>query len=77
MGDGGNEDLKVAIAAQTNAIEYIPIALLLLFALEYNNANIIIVHLMGLTLITGRIIHARGILCVDLKTRVLGMRITL
>ena len=27
VGDGGNEELKIAVAAQTNAIEYIPIAL--------------------------------------------------
>jgi uncharacterized membrane protein YecN with MAPEG domain len=62
IGDGGNEEIKIAMAAQSNAIEYIPIALLLLFALEYNNANLLIVHLLGLLLITGRIIHAKGIL---------------
>jgi len=77
IGDGDKEELIIARAAQSNAIEYIPIALLLLFALEYNKANSIIVHLFGLSLITGRIIHARGLLSDRLKIRVLGMQITL
>lgn len=77
IGDGGNEDLMSSMAAQSNAIEYIPIALLLLFALEFNNANSLIVHLSGLALISGRIIHAKGILSSNLKTRVLGMQITI
>jgi len=77
IGDGGNDELKTAMAAQSNAVEYIPIALLLLFALEYNQANIIIVHLLGLSLITGRMIHAKGILSKALKVRVLGMKITI
>jgi len=77
IGDGRNEDLIISMAAQSNAIEYIPIALLLLFALEYNNANKLIVHLLGLSLIAGRIIHAKGLLSSSLKTRVLGMQITI
>jgi len=40
IGDGGNKELMISIAAQSNAVEYIPIALLLLFALEYNKANL-------------------------------------
>ena len=77
IGDGGNEQLKIAMAAQSNAIEYIPIVLLLLFALEYNEGNIFLVHLLGLSLIVGRIIHAKGVLSDRLKTRVLGMQITI
>ena len=76
-GDGGVDDLKLAIAAQSNAIEYIPIALLLLFALEYNKANTIIVHFLGLSLLVGRIVHAKGMLSSSLKTRVLAMQITI
>jgi len=77
IGDGRNEELIISMAAQSNAIEYIPIALLLLFALEYNNANKLIVHLFGLSLIIGRLIHAKGLLSSSLKTRVLGMQITI
>lgn len=77
IGDDNNEELKIAIAAQSNAIEYAPISLILMFALEYNQANIILVHLSGLSLIAGRIIHARGLLSLNLKQRVLGMQITI
>lgn len=77
VGDGGKEELKLAIATQSNAIEYIPIALLLLFALEYNKANILIIHISGLSLIVGRLIHAKGMLSSNLKIRVLGMQITI
>lgn len=34
IGNGGVDSLKLANAAHSNAIEYIPIALILLFALE-------------------------------------------
>lgn len=77
IGDGGNEELKTAMAAQSNAIEYIPIALLLLFALEINEANIWMIHLFGAALVTGRVIHARNILSENFKGRVLGMQITI
>lgn len=77
IGDGGQEELKIAIAAQSNAIEYIPIFLLLLFTLEYNKANIVIVHIFGLLLIAGRIVHAKGILSGALNIRVKGMQVTL
>jgi uncharacterized membrane protein YecN with MAPEG domain len=77
VGDGDDEVLKTAMAAQSNAIEYIPIALLLLFTLEYNHASLQIVHALGLFLLVGRLIHARAILTENLKTRVLGMQITI
>ncbi len=77
IGDGDIEELKLAIAAQSNAIEYIPIALLLLFTLEYNQANIYLVHLFGLSLTIGRIIHAKGLLALNMAQRVLGMKITI
>lgn len=77
VGDGGVHELTIARAAQLNAIEYIPISLLLLYALELNGAYILFVHLLGLSLLAGRIIHARAMLAENLKARVLGMQITL
>ena len=77
LGDGEDDELITAIAAQMNAVEYIPIALLLLFALEYNHAHLILVHILGIALIVGRIVHAKGLLSSVLKTRVLGMQITI
>ncbi len=77
MGDDGNDELQVAIAAQSNAIEYIPIALILLFALEYNGFNLLVVHGLGIAFVIGRVLHARGMLLVKFKLRVLGMKVTL
>ena len=77
LGNGEDEELTIAIAAQINAVEYLPIALLLLFSLEYNNAHLLIVHALGISLIIGRIIHAKGMLTSDLSIRVLGMQITI
>jgi uncharacterized membrane protein YecN with MAPEG domain len=77
LGDGGVDDLKHAIAAQSNAIEYIPIALILLFALEYNHGNMLLIHLLGISLIIGRVLHAKSLLSSNLKQRILGMQITI
>ena len=77
VGDGDNEELQTAQGAQSNAVEYLPITLLLLFYLEYNGAGNWIIHLAGITLIVGRIIHAHGLLKRNLNRRVLGMQITI
>jgi len=77
VGDGGNEELQTAQGAQSNAIEYLPIALILLFFLEYNGGSTWVVHISGIALISGRIIHAHGLLHRNLRRRVLGMQITI
>jgi hypothetical protein len=76
IGDGNREVLKVAIAAHANAIEYIPIALLLLFALEYNQGSLLLVHFLGLSLVISRLLHARAMLSDNLKLRVFAMQVT-
>ena len=77
VGDGGNEELQLAIRTHANALEYIPITLLLLLTLELNGAPKILIHLLGATLIIGRIFHAVGLPAKNLKRRVLGMQITI
>ncbi|EGL53646.1 uncharacterized relative of glutathione S-transferase, MAPEG superfamily [Methylophaga aminisulfidivorans MP] len=77
LGDGGNDELQAAVRAQGNATEYIPITLILMFLLENIVVYNWIIHLAGITLLTGRIIHAIGIKNQDIKKRVLGMKITL
>ncbi|MDH5219463.1 MAG: MAPEG family protein, partial [Gammaproteobacteria bacterium] len=76
LGDGDNKDLRAAIAAHSNASENIPIALLLLVILEYNGGNIWMVHFLGVSLVVGRLLHARGLLTSKFKGRVIGMQIT-
>jgi uncharacterized membrane protein YecN with MAPEG domain len=77
VGDGGNEELRLAIRTHANAVEYIPITLLLLLMLELNGAPNILIHVFGITLLIGRIIHAMGLPAKNLPKRILGMQITI
>ncbi len=77
VGDGGNEELQLAIRTHANAVEYIPITLLLLLTLELNGAPTMLVHVLGATLLIGRILHAMGLSANNLPKRVLGMQITI
>ena len=61
IGDGGEKVLARAIRVQANAVEYIPISLLLLFIAENNGANIWLLHIFGLSLLFGRLLHAYGL----------------
>ncbi len=76
LGDGGHADLQAAIRSQGNATEYIPITLILIFLLEWAGAFWWIIHLAGIALLTGRLIHASALKHANLKRRVLGMKIT-
>jgi len=76
LGDGRKEDLRRAIRAQGNATEYMPITLLLLFALEFNQAPMWLVHLTGITFVVGRAMHAFAMPGMVMPRRVLGMQIT-
>ena len=67
LGDGDDIGLRAAMAAQTNALEYIPIALLLMYPLEYNGAQLIIIHIAGILMLIGRVIHARAMLSNSIK----------
>ena len=53
VGDGGNEELQLAIRTHANAVEYIPITLMLLLTLELNGAPQILIHISGVTLLIG------------------------
>jgi uncharacterized protein len=77
LGDGGLPALQNAIRAQGNAIEYIPISLVLLVLLELSGVTYLLVHLAGIALIIGRVIHAKGLLTENLSYRVLGMQFTI
>ena len=76
LGDGGNEEMKAAIAAQTNAVQYFPLALILLLVLENNSGMLWMIHVFAIVFIAGRVIHARGLLTGNMKYRVLGMKFT-
>ena len=61
LGDGGQKELLKRIRAQANAIEYLPLALLLLISLEWNQTLPVILHAFGVVLILARVAHAWGL----------------
>ena len=75
--DGDCHELIVARSAQSNAVDYCPIAMILLLLLELNGGHFLLVNAIGVVFVIGRIIHARGILSENLKRRVLGMQMTI
>lgn len=77
IGDGNNAELKTIMAAQFNAIEYIPVTLLLLFVVEVNGAAAWLIHVAGVSLIVGRLLHAQAIRSDNLRRRVLATQITI
>lgn len=60
-GDGGNIDLIVAMRRQGNAAEYIPFALLMIGLAEAAGAPAAWLHVSGLLLLLGRLVHPFGI----------------
>ncbi|MEO7325379.1 MAG: MAPEG family protein [Dokdonella sp.] len=60
LGDGGNPELFRRIRAHANAVENLPLALLLLLMLELNQTQALWLHVFGCVLIVGRIAHAIG-----------------
>ncbi len=77
LGDGGELELRIAIRAQGNATEYVPISLILLALLELSGGYVALVHSGGIAMLAGRLLHARGLLTGSLHYRILGMRITI
>lgn len=61
IGTGGEESLARAIRAHANAVEYLPIALLLLLILDLDQTRAWVLHAFGIVLIVGRILHAIGL----------------
>jgi len=78
IGDGGNLAMMAAVRAHANNTEYVPVALLLMLILIPLRANAYVIHAVGATLTTGRLLHAFG-LSRNVGTsapRLLGMLLT-
>jgi uncharacterized membrane protein YecN with MAPEG domain len=62
IGDGGKPEMAAPLRAHANNAEYIPVALILLWALASPlGRSIWLIHGMGVTLTLGRILHAIGL----------------
>lgn len=61
VGDGGNQELLLAIRRHGNFVEYVPIALILMALLELNGLGNLTMHIFGGVLVVARILHATGL----------------
>jgi len=84
VGDGGKEELTLAIRAHANLLEYSPFALFNLACLELGGVvPSLAVAAAGATFTIGRLLHYRGMTVPlekrdeHIKSRVLGMQLTL
>ncbi len=78
VGDGGQPELQRAVRVHANFAEYVPLALVLLLLAELQGAPAWLLHALGLALLVGRLIHARGVSRTreDFRWRVAGMTLT-
>lgn len=78
-GDGGVQALERAVRAHGNACEYIPVALILMALAESMGAPARVLHVLGLMLVAGRLLHGSYFLAGarHLNQRVAGMALTL
>ena len=79
LGDGGNKGLGKRIRVHGNFSEYAPLALLLMALAEMQNASYWLLHLIGASLVIGRLIHAYGLGRTPqiIRFRVWGMILTM
>jgi uncharacterized protein len=59
--ESGSKAMKSAIRAHANAVENIPLGLLLLLMLELNHLQPWMLHVFGLILLFSRLAHAQGL----------------
>jgi uncharacterized membrane protein YecN with MAPEG domain len=57
LGDGGDPAMLRAIRGHGNFAEYVPLILLMMAILELSHFSIYAIHLIGLMLLVGRLLH--------------------
>lgn len=58
MGDGGDPTVIRALRGQANFVEYVPMALIMLTVMALLGAPAIAIHIAGIVLTVGRLLHA-------------------
>lgn len=78
IGSGGEPQLARAIRVHGNFVEYVPLTLILLAALEFQGAAVWVLHFFGGSLLLGRVLHAWGLSSSEGRTpgRFLGTLLT-
>ncbi len=77
LGFGGSETLQRRIRAHGNFAEYVPLTLLLLAMAEMGQAKPVSLHVLCVTLVAGRSLHAWGVSQANGRLRIAGMAATL
>ena len=57
LGDGGDPAMLRLIRGHANFAEYVPLALIMMVMLELTHVSIYVLHLLGLALLIGRLLH--------------------
>jgi hypothetical protein len=61
IGDGNNEEMRRRIRVHANFAEYVPLVLILIYAVQQAGFSPWIVHMLGTVLIVARVVHAVGL----------------
>ena len=79
IGDGNNPQMLRMIRIHANAVEYVPIALLLMAVYELDGGSHRLLHIAGIALVVGRLMHAWGMWSGPEPTfgRIVGASLTL
>jgi len=62
LGDGGKDAMLRAIRCHGNAVEYIPLTLILMLLLEMRGSAPWFLHVAGIALVVSRVMHAWGLM---------------
>ncbi|MBD2108087.1 MAPEG family protein [Nodosilinea sp. FACHB-13] len=78
LGDSSNPIMLRAMRVQSNFAEYVPLCLILLGFAELQGTFPIVMHVLGIGLLLGRILHAYGVSQTkeNFRFRVIGMALT-
>lgn len=78
IGDGDDGTLRRRMRVQANCAEYAPMGLILLGMAELAGAHMGVLHVLGLMLVAGRLVHAWGVSQENenFRLRIFAMRLT-
>ena len=65
LGDGGNPEMLRMIRLHGNAVEYVPLALVLMLAYEINGGWHTALHIVGIALVAARVIQTAAMWSTD------------
>jgi hypothetical protein len=77
LGDGGNPQMLRMIRLHGNAVEYLPLALVLMVIYEINSGWHIALHIIGIALVAGRLIQTMAMWSTDVPVPGRGIGQTL